>query len=436
MQYLQEIELWAEQVALWCHPDARLLHVSSQSSDIRIYAFERRVFKIRRLTPASVHDRPNSLEDEYLILRHLESSGIAGIVLSAPVSYRRDDEWECLELSMIDPPLTSDPVAHPMRETFMGLVRLGQAVWRLNRTGVSHGDLEPGNVGLNINGEVAVLDFDQAALAHRARCVLRDFFGFSAGGRASRCCVLTRLGRHPWTAPFVGALRRLRRWMGGGRSPDAGVWSVRARADARGDPQLDGLVDAWSKAAASEANSPGREIAYYSLDIDGLHLPGERPWIMRWHAISTVVDFRGKYLVELGCNLGLLSVFARLVGADGASGADASKGVVKAAGMAAEAFGVDVRHVTADFDRDDDWEHRIGGGDIVSALSLTYWLKDKDRLWRYLSRFPEVIFEGHEPESETHARFASLGYGDVVEVGLSERNRMVFYARRPTEYGS
>lgn len=430
MQYLDEIELWAEQVALWCHPDARLLHVSSQSSDIRIYAFGRRVFKIRRLTPASIHDRPNSLEDEYLILRHLASSGLAGFVLPNAVSYRRDNEWECLELDAIEPPLTTDPVANPMRETLGGLVRLGRAVWRLNRAGVSHGDLEPGNIGPNRQGKIALLDFDQAALAQRARCVLRDFFGFPAGGRASRCCLLDRVGRLPWVAPFFGALRRLRRFFGGGRSPDEGIWSPRARAGARGDPELDALIDAWAVAGSSDANSPGRAIAYYSLDVDGLHLPGERPWLLRWQAISSAVDFRGKHLVELGCNLGLLSIFARMAGAAGAVGADASIGVIEAAQMAAEAFDADVRHITADFDRDEDWETRIGHGDIVSALSLTYWLKDKDRLWRYLSNFPEVIFEGHEPEAETRARFAELGYSAVVEVGRSERNRMVFHARR------
>jgi SAM-dependent methyltransferase len=222
----------------------------------------------------------------------------------------------------------------------------------------------------------------------------------------------------------------VRRLAGGGRHPDEAKWSAKSRCIARSDDRLTALADAWSAAAGSGANSPGRRIAYYSLDVDGLHLTGERPWVLRWDAISRCVDFRGKHLVELGCNMGLLSIHARLNGASGAVGVDISEGVIRAAAMAAEAFGVEMRVIRADFDCDEDWEDRVGGGDIVSALSLTYWLRDKDRLWRYLSRFSEVIFEGHEPDSETRDRFSGLGYTEIVEVGLSERNRMVYFARR------
>jgi len=430
VNYLLEIKQWEARAAQWCGPDARLVYVSSQSSDIRVYRHGNRVFKVRRLTPASVHDRPNSLEDEHAILLVLATRQISGVLIPTPISYQRDGEWECLELVAIEPPLTSDPVSHPMRETLRGVGRLVRSVWRLNQAGVSHGDLVPGNAGDNAAGTMVLLDFDQAAFAHPLRSMWRDFLGLPAGGRAARYSVLDRFGRHPWFAPAFRAARAIRCLCGGGRSPDDGPWGMIGRCRARGDEALVALAEAWTTAAQSGANSPGRGVAYYSLDDDGIHLPGERPWIMRWHAIARTVDFRGKRLVELGCNMGLLSIHAQLTGATSAVGADINEDVVRAARMAATIFGVNAQFLIVDFDNHADWEEQLGGGDIASALSLTNWLHDKDRLWRYLGRFREVLFEGHERDEDTRARLAGLGFDRIAEVGLSERQRMVFHASK------
>lgn len=430
MNYAIESAQWKDAVVRWCGEGARLLHVSSSSSDIRLYACGSRIFKIRRLTPASVHGRPNSLEDEHLMLERLATKPPRGIAVPKALSYRSESGWECLELTALDAPVMTDPVANPRRESMSSLYKLAVAAWRLGRVGISHGDLEPDNVGLNAHGFMVLLDFDQATFAHPVRCVLRDFAGIPAGGRAARCTLLDRVGRHPWIAPGFRLGRMLRRLAGGGRNPDDGPWSALLRARARENPTLIALAEAWSAAARSGANSPGRRVAYYSLDVDGVHFPGERPWIMRWHPIDGAVNFRGKRLVELGCNMGLLSIHARLAGASEAVGADASEGIVAAARSAAAAFGVTARFLQADFDADSDWETRVGEGDIVSALSLTYWLRDKDRLWRYLARFDEILFEGHEAEEETRARFRGLGYGQVIDLGFSERCRKLFLARR------
>jgi len=430
MNYLQETRAWEDQVSAWCGPTARLIHVSSSSSDIRVYEADGRVFKMRRLTSASVHGRPNSLEDEYLVLVHLASRRGASVAVPRPLGYRCAHGWECVELERIDVPVTDDPVVRPAVETVGSLVALARAVWRLNRAGVSHGDLEPDNAGRNTAGTVALIDFDQAVFGQRMRCVLRDFVGFPAGGRVSRCSILGRAGRHPCGRLVLRVSRALRRLLGGGRHPAAGPWSPRARVVARGDRALSALAEAWELAAGSGANSPGARVAYYSLDVGGIHFPGERPWIMRWQLIQRAIDFRSKRLVELGCNMGLLSIHARMAGAVNAVGADASAGVVQAAIRAAEAFGVEARFCVVDFDQSPDWESELGHGDIVSALSLTYWLKDVDRLWRYLARFDAVLFEGHESEEQVRARFRELGYADVQDLGWSERRRKVLLARR------
>jgi 2-polyprenyl-3-methyl-5-hydroxy-6-metoxy-1,4-benzoquinol methylase len=151
---------------------------------------------------------------------------------------------------------------------------------------------------------------------------------------------------------------------------------------------------------------------------------------MRWHPIAKAIDFHGKRVIELGCNLGLLSIQAVLAGASAAVGADINAGVVEAARLAALAFGATTASFrTLNFDSDSRWEATLGDGDVVAALSISYWVKDKARFWRYLARFPEILFEGHESLSETLDNLAHHGFSCVRELGYTERHRMLFHAK-------
>jgi predicted methyltransferase len=161
-----------------------------------------------------------------------------------------------------------------------------------------------------------------------------------------------------------------------------------------------------------------------------MHFPGERPWALRWETISRAVSFEGKRVIELGCNLGLLSIHARLAGAASVVAVDHNQRVLDAASKAAAVFGAEVIFHRIDFDQDADWEVRLGTGDLVTALSLTYWLRDKDRIWSYLAQFSEVLFEGHEPAEEIKSRLKAHGFAVVEELGVSERNRIIFHATR------
>ncbi|MGH8017654.1 MAG: hypothetical protein ACREIA_05085, partial [Opitutaceae bacterium] len=316
------------------------------------------------------------------------------------------------------------------KETLGELWRVARAVWRLNRLGLSHGDLLRSNIGLNSINVVVVLDLDQAGWGHPLHCFLRDFIGLSGSGRASRFSMLDRFAEQSWFGGAVRLLSFFKRKAGSRKNLGHSPWDFCMRSKCRGNEMLTGLTDAWRIGAESGANSPGRNLAYYSLDIDGLHLPGERPWATRWYAISRAVDFRGKRFVELGCNMGLLSIHAKLGGAAATAGADINARVLDAAAKAATAFEVEVRFVQIDFDNDDEWEAVLGDGDVVSALSVTYWLHDKERFWRYLGRFSEVIFEGHESPDYTRSMFEAIGFRSPAVIGISERARMVYHAVR------
>jgi SAM-dependent methyltransferase len=432
MNMANEWETWRNQVAAWFGPDAHLIHVSAYSSDVRVYQSGERVLKARRLTPSSISGRLLTLEEEFHLLRQLNLNGRPLPRLPRAVRYLSEPGWEAFEMNAVDRPLVSDPVISPVRETVAGLGALVRATWRLNRAGVSHGDLTRANAGRNERGEMTMLDFDQAIHSHPVRCLARDFLGIPCQGRGAQFTVWDRFCQLRLLHPLFGLIQRLRDRLGRTRLRDRrGTDNPTAWAQARGDAQLLQLAECWQEAATSGANSPGSRVAYYSLDVAGLHLPGERPWVLRWEIISGAVSFRGKRVVELGCNLGLLAIHASLAGARDVIGVDNNPRVLDAARKAAAAFGAKVAFRLVDFDRDQAWEPSLGPGDLVTALSVTYWLHDKQRLWTYLAQFPEVVFEGHEPPEEIEGELKSRGFAMISRLGVSERNRVIFHATRP-----
>src|SRR5437773_7324167 len=85
---------------------------------------------------------------------------------------------------------------------------------------------------------------------------------------------------------------------------------------------------AWQTAAGAEANQV--HICYYSMQFEGFLLPGERPWEPRWQLLQRFVSVQGGRVLELGCNLGLLSTYALRAGAADAFGVDTDATLLEA----------------------------------------------------------------------------------------------------------
>jgi len=194
------------------------------------------------------------------------------------------------------------------------------------------------------------------------------------------------------------------------------------------DPALETLAEAWRIALRSKASAPDVDIAYYSIDISGINFPGERPWIIRWERIRRSLDFKGKRLLELGCNMGLLSIHAKLSGAAACLGIDIDKEILRAAELASRAFGTDVVYRQLDLADSFPWEEELSGFDVVSALSVLHWVKDKKRVWSFIAQHKEVLYEGHESEHEAEVELRQAGFTHIVRLGTTERNRQMFYA--------
>ena len=435
MRYLQEQQEWDGYIRDSIGENAFLVYVSAFSSDCRIYKTADAVFKIRRLTPSSIRGRGNSLEDECLILKQLSSvKGVPGVR-----SYKRWGHWELLEMEPLPELCGYDPTFGKPHERFKEFWDVVRVTIQMNRLGCSHGDLHVRNVGRNVDNGMSVFDFDQACLDHPWRCAMRDIFGLGMCERRSEVSLVGRLRDVRGVGFLLRAATRLKREVMEfvsrkgiliRRQNYLSSSALKQRSMFQDDLSLEMLAEAWSIALRSKASAPGVDIGYYSIDIGGVNFPGERPWILRWDRIRKKVDFKGKRVLELGCNMGLLSIHAKLWGAAHCLGVDVDKEILRAAELASRAFGTDVVYRQLDLDHPSQWEGELKGFDIVSALSVLHWIKNKDRVWSFLAKHREVLYEGHESEQEAESNLIRAGFIRITRLGTTERNRQIFHASR------
>ena len=301
-----------------------------------------------------------------------------------------------------------------------------KSIFSLNRHGLRHGDIHINNFLFLPNGVIKILDYDQAVFTTPLNAFLGDFFGlgqFPAKRCALRLLVQLFLSKlPPCLRPNLRIGAFVRRWR-----------------FQRGHKKLEStktdsiLNNIWKQAMLSDANAPGDRNSYYSLAYDDRIYQGERPWELRWASISNALDFKGKRLLELGCNLGLLSCYAQHAGAlPGGVAVDCDPLIIRAAKKMARVAEVDVDFLIQDFDSDSRWEDVIVPNefDIVSAFSVLNWLKEKDRFLSFLGHFREVLYEGHDSIAIEISRLNCVGFYNISIITASERGRVVLFAKK------
>jgi hypothetical protein len=307
------------------------------------------------------------------------------------------------------------------------MLRLIRLVWAMARRGVRHNDLRPENVMVAEGGRIHLVDFDQASTGGFTECLLAGL-GLPIGD-APVCNGLLAPLRERVQARLSPRLmralrgRRLRRPQAGALPPLPAGAGATVRA----------LHEAWRIAADANASSPGRAIAYYALEFDGLRFPGERPWTERWRVLRHATRYTNRRVLELGCNMALLSTFAlKEAGAGAALAVDRDPAILAAAAKVALAFGVQPEFRQIDFHRDPGWEDQLEAfaPDVVIALSVLHWVQDKARFLAFLGRFDEVLFEGHDSSRIERGRLRQVGFTEIDLVDTSERGRPILLARK------
>ncbi len=206
--------------------------------------------------------------------------------------------------------------------------------------------------------------------------------------------------------------------------------------------QIDKLSNAWElykKSAATNINNLVKvglpNVPYYSLKIANKVLAGERPWDVRWNIIKAAgVDFNDKQILEVGCNMGLLSTFLlvdfkprKVVGFD----RDAI--AVKCAQLIAEAFDVKpILHQLFLIQKNtQEWQKILGFGyDVVFLLSVFKYFNPAVQLdfMTFLQKnsFPVLIYEGDKFLEKELTIFKNAGYTRQLFIGKSDRGRPMF----------
>lgn len=386
----------------------------------RVYADKNFVYKLVLLKFDQTRNlRRQSLRGEYKLLS--KCSSICGI--PKVVSYEENGTLAILKMQRIDG-IPLDKVTIKTIQFGFIIINVGILLFKLTTKGIVHNDIKPDNILLNPNGKVFLIDFDQAISTTFIDAFFKTFFIRSGKGDIVRgyLNLIKEFLKRSLSPNLIRTLKALI----GKKALDNQLPVLPTNASR----SLHRLLEAWSIAQNSEASSPGAIVAYYSFWFEGIRFPGERAWSERWNVLRGITNFNNKRILELGCNMSLLS--CHLLKNEKALHAlcvDIDNNIIQAAKLVAEALEVKPQFRQQNLDAPDNWEDEISGfnPDIVFALNVLNWVEDKARLLNFLSRFNEVIFEGHDSAEVEIQRFKDVGFTTIHLISITERNRPVLY---------
>ena len=310
------------------------------------------IIKSRKLEDdRSAYLRHNDLKDEYEILKF--SSAVKGIPKT--FHYNKNELYELLFLSYL-PGAQLRNLQLSFIQTVKVTLQVLKILIRLSRKGICHNDVTPQNVLLTGKNNASLVDFDQAVRT----TIVKAFAGNILGIRSEESKVsygLNTIFKDYLRKHFPNFLYSLKRLIG--RKPEFEKHELPEIKD-DADPKLKKLLDAWRLAQKSNASAPALPLAYYAIDFEGYHFPGERPWNERWNRFSNVTAYEGKTILELGCNMGLLSIYLlKEAGAANSIGVDHDKKILESAKLISEVFEVNPVFRQINFNSAKDWESEL-----------------------------------------------------------------------------
>ena len=375
---------------------------------------------------ASRNARANDLAEEYAILR--KCAGVAGTPVA--LDLKRTPEYDALVIEKVDGTPANDLGIAPLKKAVIS-IKLIPLIVKLAARHVSHNDITLENVLVKPRNRPVLIDFDQATDASFVAAVLAMFFGRPVVGQVVHNCLFDLL-KESIADIRQGGMRLL---------PSAVQQKIRMFREKRRQrlPRVPahsaaaGLRAAWEIAQKSNASSPGVRIAYYSYEYGRFRFPGERSWKLRWDTLRTITPLDGRRVLELGCNMALLSTNALAhENAVAALAVDSDPDILRAAALVAGAHGVHPGFARVDFDSPEDWESELRKfrPDVVFALSVFNWVRQKERFLRFLGNFDLIVFEGHDPFDVESRRLRQAGFSKIDLIGYSERSRPLMRASK------
>jgi len=390
-----------------------------------VYFYDGKIIKSRKISiDVSSQLRQNDLKEESDILKLC--SGINGV--PHELHYCINDKYELLFIEY-----KSGTQLINMKLSFGLLIKiipkLIGILMNLSEKGICHNDIVPRNILISENISVSLIDFDQAISTTPVKAFAGNFLGINIGSSKVNYSFCT-IFKHYIKLKFPSLSVRIKKFLGRADNNER-TKLPEIKKDAK--PELFSMLKAWKIAQESNASAPGVNIAYYGLIFMEYYFPGERPWADRWNVLKNISDYSGKTIIELGCNMGLLSTFLlREASAKKCIAVDGDKKILRSAEIISNVLQVKPEYLQINFDSNDDWERKLNKyeADLIFALNVLNWVKDKERFLSFLSKAPEVIFEGHDLPEIEKARFLKLGFTNVEEIGYSERKRIILRCRK------
>lgn len=174
-----------------------------------------------------------------------------------------------------------------------------------------------------------------------------------------------------------------------------------------------------------------KEHHYYSMQLNGEHFLGTRPWHIRWEKIKQATTFDEKRILDVGTSVGLCPLFiSRLFFPKKMVAFDNERNAVDTATNLKKIFNIEFDLYLLNLD-EDPYEEVLGYEyDVVICMSVLNWIKNKQRLLNYLGCFKELIFEGHDSISTETDRLRRVGFRHFTILGPTDRNRHLLYCTK------
>jgi 2-polyprenyl-3-methyl-5-hydroxy-6-metoxy-1,4-benzoquinol methylase len=376
----------------------------------RVLQHEDYVYKFRRRHPEAAHD----LEREY--------SELLAVVRALP-------KYECLSPELVEiegqVALRTRNVEHLgySRRQWLGplrMLRLLSEILQFSYKGIVHGDIRLDNVFWNGN-RVLLIDFDQTFQAPTTGAIRANIVGPWGGLRrrsaAKRGLVDTLV------EPLKKVLRASVSTMRHARQRPILLPTRRAAKRENASE----LREIWRAARRSDASAPGVPLAYYELTHRGLVFPGERPWNPRWETLRGVLDWKGKSVIEIGCNMGLLSTYlVSQAGASATVGLDHDPEIVVTARRLSRWMEASAaRFEQLDLNRHEDLLRLQNmNADVVTVLNVLNWVAQPEEVVRHLPSAEVLLLEAHSEQELS--LLASAGFVNATRIGITERDRGLY----------
>ena len=373
MDNQQKEEIWKNCLAELGISGARLHFEGAYDPYRRIYFTADKVYKIEFPERTVPGRRVQNLVGEYEIYKRCQ--GCKGVGDAYQIIENKN--YHALVLQRIEgQPLSTSSVS--WFRVLVYVKKLAEISIGLASRGVTHNDLSPFNLLVSDTDDIWLVDFDQATVGPPVKALLRSFTGIAFGDKKVHASIWYLIRNKLMSLLPTKALVFINKLRGNDAIHD--VHHRLPEITDETDECAALFIKAWRLAQESNASSPGKKMAYYSVQYCGYFFPGERPWEERWNNLRGLADFKDKRILELGCNMALLSCFLlKFEGAATAMAVDHDSEILESAGLIGQAMGVDPVLEQVNFDGKDEWENKLASfsPDVVFALNVLNWVKGK-----------------------------------------------------------